>query len=267
MSELSAIERAKKPNTIDSLIGDLKGLGLMAGDTVIVHASMSNIGWVCGEQVAVIEALLSVVGESGTIVMPAHTGNNSDPKLWEHPPVPADWVDIIRENMPAFDKRLTPSRGMGKIAETFQTWPETKRSDHPHVSFTANGRLAERITERHVLSPFFGMDTPLGELYRLDARILLLGVDYFRCTAFHLAEALSEKPKMVKMGCAMRENGQRVWKWFEDFDYDSDSFQTIGEAYDKTGRVTFGKVGCADCRLFEIKPAVDFARDWMVKHD
>ena len=53
----------------------------------MVHSSLSKIGWVCGAEVSVIQALLEVVGEEGTIVMPAHTGDNSDPSVWENPPI------------------------------------------------------------------------------------------------------------------------------------------------------------------------------------
>lgn len=266
MSEQTAIDKAKQPQTVPSLIRDFKALGLAKGDTVLVHASLSSMGWVCGGQAAVITALLDVLGENGTLVMPAHTAENSDPAEWRHPPVPADWIDTIRQEMPAFDKHNTPTRGMGAIAECFRSWQGTVRSDHPHVSFCANGKEAERIVSTHVLTPFFGMDTPLGALYQQNARILLLGVGYERCTAFHLAEALSETLPKVQMGCAMMENGKRVWKWFEDYDYDGDDFEKIGRLYEQKHPIGLGLVGCAECRLLDFQPAVGFAKEWITEN-
>lgn len=266
MSELSAIQKTRWPHTIDSLDYDLQQLGLATGDVVLVHASLSSIGWVCGEQQAVIAALLQAIGAGGTLVMPAHTSANSDPALWENPPVPTDWIDTIRSTMPAFSPDITPTRGMGKIAECFRTYPGTLRSDHPQVSFCANGKLAEQITRQHSLSPFFGKDTPLGALYTRNAKILLLGVGYDRCTAFHLAEYLSDRPQLCRHGCAMNENGSRLWKWFEDYDYDADDFPNIGAAFEADGNVNHGKIGNADCRLFHLQPAVDFAHQWLLNN-
>ena len=55
--------------------------------------------------------------------MPTHTGDNSEPSNWENPPVPESWWDVIRAEMPVFDPKLTPTRGMGIIPETFRKFP------------------------------------------------------------------------------------------------------------------------------------------------
>lgn len=264
--EYTAVANTKTPNTAEGILAGLRALGVREGDTFIVHSSMSSLGWVCGEEQAVTAALIDAAGRDGTVVMPSQTTANSDPEYWRAPPVPRDWWQTIRENMPAYDKARSPSRGMGRIAECFRTWPGTLRSDHPHVSFTARGRNAELITAEHVLTPFFGMDTPLGAMYRLGGQILLMGVGYGNCTALHLAEVLSGTAKMVLNGCAMTENGRRVWKWFDDYDYDADDFSAIGAEYEKIGAVRIGSIGNAVCRLFDLRPAVDFAREWMERN-
>lgn len=113
--------------------------------TIIVHSSLSSMGWVCGGGVAVVQALMDVVSEEGTIVMPTHTVDNSDPSEWENPPAPEDWWSIIRENMPAYHPDFTPTRAMGKIVEVFRTYPDVKRSHHPTYSFAAWGKHADYI--------------------------------------------------------------------------------------------------------------------------
>jgi hypothetical protein len=117
MSEADLIARTDKPGTRESLAADLAGLGLKTGDTVIVHSSLSKLGWLAGGPVAAIQALLDALGPKGTLVMPAHSSDLTDPANWRAPPVPSDWVEIIRANMPAYDPRTTPTRHMGQIAE------------------------------------------------------------------------------------------------------------------------------------------------------
>ena len=86
-NEQKVIAQTKKPSTVSSLVSDLKKLGITHGDDVIVHVSMSKIGWVCGGTQTVIEALLSAVGSGGTIIMPAQTTDNSDPAEWLQPSI------------------------------------------------------------------------------------------------------------------------------------------------------------------------------------
>lgn len=264
MSEHEIIKGTKKMNTIDSIVNDLHKLGIHNGDTLLVHSSLSSMGWVCGGAHAVIIALLKVVGDEGTLIMPSHSGDNTDPGQWSNPPVPADWIEQIVKNMPAFDVHMSPTRGMGKIAELFRTIPQATRSDHPQTSFSAVGKYADIVTDSHPLTPQFGIESPLGKMFHLNAKNLLLGVGYDCCTSFHLAETMNDKMPMKQTGSAIFENGGRVWKWFEDFDYDSDrDFEKIGEEFDKTGRVTNGIVGNATCKLFDLKEGVLFANDWI----
>ena len=125
MGEAETIGRVRRPNTRQSIAEELRALGLQPGTLALVHASLSRLGWVCGGPVAVVQALLDVVGPAGTVVMPTQSGDYTDPALWQEPPVPPAWVPVIRETMPAYDPLLTPSRGMGAIAETFRGWPGT----------------------------------------------------------------------------------------------------------------------------------------------
>jgi len=262
------LKNTKTPNTADSIYMGLKALGVAEGDVLLVHSSLSSFGEVIGRQEAVVRALLRAVGSQGTIVMPAFTWENDDPANYENPPIPAEWLEIFRENMLPFDKDTTPVfvKGLGIIAEYFRTYPGSLRSGHPYVSFTANGKLAQQIVAQHVLTPSQGMDTPLGALYNLGAKILLLGVDYGSCTAFHLSETLTEKLPPCTERFVMTENGQRVWKSVTDWDYDGDEdFLVLGNAYEQGGRVSVGKIGLATCKLFDMKAAVDFGTEWLQK--
>ena len=266
MSEGDIISKTKEPNTVNSIYQDLTKLGIVNNDILLVHSSLSSLGWVCGGAQSVITALLNAVGGEGTLVMPAHSGDWSDPAEWRNPPVPDEWIQTIYDNMPAYRPEITPTRGMGRIAELFRTFPETVRSNNPLLSFCANGRLAIQITGNHPLTPQLGMQSPLGKLYGLDAKVLLLGVGYDSCTSFHLAESLIQEMPVKRMGTAMLDNGERVWRWFDDFEYNSDDFESIGKEFEDSQTVQKGKIGNAECKLFEMKNGVDFARDWLVEH-
>lgn len=263
MSEREAVERTKSPVTVGSLCGELTSLGIRRGDTVLVHSSLSSLGWVCGSAVAVIQSLTQTLGSAGTLVMPAHSCDNSDPSQWQNPPVPREWVDCITKTMPAFDKRFTPTRGMGVIAEAFRSYPGVLRSDHPQTSFCAWGRRAAQVTGSHPLTPQMGMDSPVGQLYKLNAKILLLGVDYDKCTSLHLSETLWERMPRIRYGASVQSREGRRWVWFEDYDYDSSDFAQIGEDFEKACPVNKGYVGNAYCRLIPVRPAVDYALEWM----
>ena len=176
------IARTPEPRTVKSLSRDLRALGVRPGSTLVVHSSLSAIGWVAGGPTAVILALLDALGPDGTLVMPAHSGDWSDPAEWQNPPVPESWWETIRRERPAWDLGTAPTRNLGRIAELFRTWPGTMRSGDPVVSFAALGPHAGRITDAHTTEW-----SPLERIYELDGDVLLLGVGHDRNTSLHLA--------------------------------------------------------------------------------
>ncbi|MFN8456819.1 MAG: AAC(3) family N-acetyltransferase [Anaerolineae bacterium] len=145
------------PITVDLLAQHLTRLGVQPGMTLLVHSSLSALGWVCGGPVAVILALEQVLGPQGTLVMPTFTGDLSDPAEWRNPPVPPAWHEIIRQTMPAYDPHLTPTRWMGAVAECFRKQPGVQRSTHPQSSFAARGPQAKFIITPHPLTCGLGV--------------------------------------------------------------------------------------------------------------
>ena len=238
-------------------------LGIRRGDAVLAHTSLSSLGWVCGGAEALVRALLAAVGEEGTLAMPAQSGDNTDPAGWKRPAVPAEWQAAIRENMPAFCKQTTAPRGMGRTAEMLLHWPGTVRSDHPTDSFSAVGKNAEYLMEGQPLECGLGEESPLGRMAQSGAKVLLLGVGYQNCTAFHLAEVRAGCIASGPAGSAMFENGVRVWKTYAAPEWDNSDFDRIGAAYEQTGAVAKVWFGDAMVRLFYMDDAVRFAARWM----
>ncbi len=257
--------------TVESLQTDFEALGVKKGMVLIVHSSLSAMGWVCGGAVAVIIALQEVLGETGTLVMPAHSTDLSDPSQWENPPVPESWWKTIRETMPAYDPDLTPTRSMGKIAETFRKQKGILRSTHPQSSFSARGPQASYIVNNHALAYGMGENSPLARIYDLNGFILLLGVNHSRNTSIHLAECRADFPtkRVVSESAPISQAGSRVWTTFEDINVDDSDFDRLGEDFlhSEAGKVVQqGKIGIADCQLIPQRTIVDFAVDWLEKN-
>ncbi|MFO7795567.1 MAG: AAC(3) family N-acetyltransferase [Promethearchaeati archaeon] len=103
LKEKEVVNNTPHPNTKNSLKRDLKRLGLIKEDIIILHTSLSKIGWTIGGSVTAINALMEVLTLNGAIVMPTFTSDNSEPSRWENPSVPQDWWPSIRKHMPPYN--------------------------------------------------------------------------------------------------------------------------------------------------------------------
>ncbi len=243
-------------------------LGLEEGDNVIVHASLSSLGFVCGGAQPVIEALLETVGESGTIMMPAQSWKNLDPQAGVHWEEPEEWWQFIRENWPAYDKDITPTNTMGAVAEMFRKWPGATRSSHPARSFAAKGKHAEYLLKDHDLHDIFGEKSPVGKLYELNGKVLLLGVGYDKNTSLHLADVRADYPgkRYADESSAMMVNGKREWVTYETLVVDGEDFEEIGEAFETAYKVSRGSIGNGKVTCMSQRDIVDFAVKWIEKN-
>jgi aminoglycoside 3-N-acetyltransferase len=250
------------PATVESLAAELSALGLPAASSVLVHSSLSSMGWVVGGAAAVVLALERVLTSKGTLVMPTHSAELSDPAEWRNPPVPEAWWERIRQQSPAYDVHLTPSSGMGAIPECFRKQKGTLRSEHPQVSFAAWGAQAREMTAGHTLDFGLGDGSPLARLYDKDGLVLLLGVGHESNTSLHLAEyRCPTTARHVKLCRApVRVDGERHWAAFQDVDIDASDFPAIGGRFAaETGLVTTGRVAQAPALLMPQRALVDFA--------
>lgn len=240
-------------------------VGLKRGQVVMVHTSLSSLGYVCGGAQSVIEALLEGVGDVGTVMMPTQSWKNLDPTAGVYWQEPEEWWPVIREYIPAYDKRITPTNTMGAVSEMFRQWPGTLRSGHPARSVAAWGRYAQYLTENHDLSDIFGDSSPVGRLYGLDGYVLLAGVGYDKNTSLHLADVRAEYPgkHTIIEYSAMQIDGQRIWKAYETLAVDGEDFAAIGEAFEQTGQVRHAPLGNGVLSMMSQRALVDFAVKWI----
>lgn len=242
-----------------------QSLGLKTGDTIIVHTSLSKLGYVCGGPQTIIEALLETVGESGTILMPTQSWKNLLPESGVHYEVPEELWDLLKENLPAYDKDITPTNTMGAVAEMFRKWPGAIRSDHPARSFAAKGANAQYLIENHDLSDIFGKQSPIGKLYKLDGKVLLIGVDHDKNTSLHLADVLAKYPnkRNETVSSVMNVNGIRQWVEYETLEVDGEDFIPLGADFERSNPIGQINIGNALVKCMNQRSLVDFAVTWI----
>jgi aminoglycoside 3-N-acetyltransferase len=250
------------PCTVDSLAGDMRALGVTAGSTLLVHCSLSAVGYVTGGAHAMVLALLEVLGPDGTLVVPTHSADLSEPSRWVNPPVPELWWPVIRESLPAFDAALTPTRAMGIVADTVRRLPGAVRSSHPAVSFCAVGPNSARVTAHHALSGGLDESSPLARLYEIGADVLLLGVGHGNNTSLHLAEFRTGTRQTTTEGAPVLVDGRREWVTYPGTELDDSDFVLAGAAVAAAGHERVGTVGRATARLLPVRPMVDMATAW-----
>jgi aminoglycoside 3-N-acetyltransferase len=160
--------------TRGQIAAGLRAAGLGRGDVVMAHSSLRSMGHVEGGADAVVDALLETIGPSGTLVVPTFT------------------FGLGRAADPVFDPARHPSE-MGVITEAVRLRPGARRTRHLTHSFAALGAHAGEIAGVQGAAAF-ACDGPLWQLVDFDARILLLGVSYLRCTFFHIIEYMVQAP-------------------------------------------------------------------------
>jgi len=148
--------------TESQLIEDLVAIGIEKGDTLLVHSSLSKMGYLKDGPKTFVDALLEVVGEEGNLLMP--TSPNSVFQL--------NYI----QNTPFFDVLNSPSR-LGAITEYFRRLPDSVRSLNATEPVSAIGPLAEYFTKDHFnqLTPY-NDHSPFYKVGKQNGKILYIGV-------------------------------------------------------------------------------------------
>ena len=162
---------------------DLKRLGLRRGDAVLMHSSYKSLGGLCGGIETLISAILSTIGDTGTLIVPTLS------------------YAFVTAESPVFDHALTPSC-VGAVSEYVRRLDGARRSIHPTHSCAAIGYKQDYYIDGHELDR-----TPVGEnspFYKLSedgGKLLMLGCGIAPNTSMHGVEErfgawylLTEKP-------------------------------------------------------------------------
>ena len=153
--------------SFDELVLNFQKLGLKNGDVLLVHSSYKSFGGVEGGPQTVIDALRSILTEVGTLIVPTFNYDFCDVKT--------------------FNVKKTPSK-MGIISELIRTDSNSKRTLDPVFSFAIIGKYRDNLanlTSEHS----FGPNSIFAKLRDLDAKIMIIGLDYNESmTFFHHIE-------------------------------------------------------------------------------
>lgn len=232
----------------EDIVNGLRELGLKEGDVVLVHSSLSSFGYVEGGADAVIDALLEVVGKSGTVVIPTLTGSEK----------------LSADNPPVFSPSSTPC-WTGLIPETFRKRRDAIRSRHPTHSVAAIGTMAEYLTRghEHCDTPC-GIGSPYFKLAELDGYVLFLGVGLWCNTTLHTVEELAMvpyhlQPKPVEAKIVNDDGTVEVVRIkIHLYGYERD-FEKIEPILLSKGFMKIGRIGNATVRLVKAKPMIELA--------
>ena len=130
------------------LVDGFRASGLAPGSIVLVHSALRTLGRVEGGAETVRDALLDVLGPTGTLVAPTFT-----------------FIHEVEPQPPLIDPAQDRSE-MGAITEAVRRHPEARRSAAYRHSFAAVGPAAATIADVDpALAPFdlessFGVDAP-----------------------------------------------------------------------------------------------------------
>ena len=163
------------------IIQALLNLGVRPGMGVIVHSSLKSLGYVNGGAKTVVEALMAVVTEEGTILMPS----------FNH-------ATIFQRGGEGIYDPLKTSTINGAIPESFWHMPGVFRSLNPTHPIAAWGKKGFVYTRFHHRTLTMGIESPIGQLYGDDGYGLLLGVDYGANTFHHVVETITDAPCLGK---------------------------------------------------------------------
>jgi aminoglycoside 3-N-acetyltransferase len=244
----------------------LSKLGVASGDLLMVHSACRSVGPVLGGPDAIIDALRTAVGPSGTIM--AYLD-------WDAP-----WEDLTDESgrtLPEWRDQVVPfdpartraARDVGVLPEFLRTTPGAVRSGNPGASVAAIGARAGWLTTNHPLDYGYGAGSPLAKLVEAEGKVLMLGAPLDTMTLLHHAEdraRLADK-HIIRTEVPFATPEGVAWRWIEEFDTDNpvanglpdDFIGQIVAAYLATGRGRKGYVGKARSVLVEAADILPFA--------
>lgn len=233
------------------MIEEFKLLGIQQGDTLFVHSSFSSLAkkpdYVENGPQTVLDAILSILGPNGTLIMPTFNYDFLRGKKW--------------------DIRSTPSQ-MGILTELVRKDPRSKRMFHPVYSVAAIGKLADEI-EMIKSTDCFGKTTIFKKFRDWNAKILVIGLPYSKSFTFlhHCEQLAGVDYRYLKefSGTAIDQEGKPNEMSITMFVRDIDKgvvldFEPIGKILDeKVAKIR--QIGSSQVRLLDCNLAFNISVD------
>jgi aminoglycoside 3-N-acetyltransferase len=233
--------------TFEQLVDGFRKLGVMEGDTLLVHSSYKSFGEVDGGPATVNRALEAAVAtdKGGTLIMPTFNFDFNKGEAW--------------------DVRMTPSK-MGVLTELVRKDPRAKRVFHPFYSFAILGKHAEMLGALRYKSAY-ERDSVFGKLRELDGKIMVIGLSYNNSMTFfhHIEQMEGVDYRFLKQftGQVTDENGNTYTDTFEMLVRDIDKgvltmVDPMGALMEEQGVIQSAKIGEADVKLMKANEVYEF---------
>lgn len=220
----------------------LRKLGIKAGFPMEVHSSLHSFGQVEGGAKTVIEALMQVVGDDGTIVMPSFRLST---------PIPLNDTDkalglTCKIKILEDDENRS---GMGIVSDSFRNMPNIHTGDG---IFRVSAWGKDAVIHSH----------GFHHLIDIDGWALLLGVDIYKLSTMHYVE--DYLPDAIRNMFKPSEEARKLYpesQWFiEAWTPPVKPWYTIqSRAYEK-GMIKDGMIGNCKCMLFKVQDIIGLYR-------
>lgn len=158
----------------EGLINHLKQLGIKKGDLLVVHSSSDGLKDLDCRENELLEALIDLVGNEGTIAMPAFP---DEAKL------------KTQEGKLVYDS-VRSLAWTGMLPNLLLRKKGAKRSEYPYNPLVAYGPLADEMMSNNINAELaHGKGSCWGFCVEKHAKILFLGLPaYHSCTVLHVVE-------------------------------------------------------------------------------
>jgi len=219
------------PAELDNLQTQLRALGLLPGDAVMVHSAFRTLG--IRDPEVVIQALLDSVGPEGILMMPA--------------------LSYLQQPPDVHDSDNTPSC-VGYLPEYYRRRPGTRRSLHPTHSVCASGPQAPAWLDEHARDDTpCGPHSPFSLMPLRKAKILMLGCGLKPNTMMHAVEEHIQPPYLFgkPMVYTITNHERQTFRK----EYIPHNFRGMIQRYDRVrdllpaGAISRGRVGSAEAIL------------------
>ena len=181
---------AQNPLTAQDLTAALQALGVKEGDTLLVHSSLSNLGYLENGADGIIEALAAAVGPTGTFLAPAFARpyiyfEGLCHKSYSYRPYDTRPDGALR------DKTIET----GALPKAMLKRADAVRSGHVSHEWVALGADAAACVAGHgFLDDPANENSPMAKVLERDGSVVFIGCDISANTFIHYVEHMVEAP-------------------------------------------------------------------------
>jgi aminoglycoside 3-N-acetyltransferase len=224
-------------------------MGITQGDRIVLHSSLSSLGWVDGGAETVVQAFADVLGADGLLMAPTFNTQHDG----------------------IFDRSVPTNTG--KTCQAVIDWPGSVRSCCPTHSVAAIGNDAEGFCADHHLVEPTGIGSPLDKVAQADGCVMLLGVLHNRNTTIHIGEAHAHVPYLSVQFDPDRPvtyrlklwDGSVIEKTYKEFPGCSTAFGAVESAMRRHSKIADYRLGNSRIQLMRGLDLIDTVREMMTE--